>query len=129
MVFTIASILIHDEVDYTMIGSTKAAHWTTSRPWSSWLSIPVTVLFLEDLERSPTSDPARPPLAPLFTNEPCLALEAWATWVVDGPLRNFNRILGTWHLIGLICLQSLVQILRVVTLTVHKVKSRVIRDV
>ena len=35
--------------------------------------------FLEGLERILTSDPARPPLAPLSTNEPCLACEAWAT--------------------------------------------------
>ena len=42
--------------------------------------IPVTVYFLEDLERILTSDPASPPLAPLSTKEPCLALEAWATW-------------------------------------------------
>ena len=34
---------------------TRAAHWTTSRPWSSWQSIPVTVHFLEDLERILTS--------------------------------------------------------------------------
>ena len=27
-----------------------------------------------------TSDPARLPLAPLSTSEPCLACEAWATW-------------------------------------------------
>ena len=41
--------------------------------------IPVTVCFLEDLERILTSDPARPPLAPLSTSEPCFACEAWAT--------------------------------------------------
>ena len=41
---------------------------------------PVTVHFLEDLERILTSDPASPPLAPLSTSEPCLACEAWATW-------------------------------------------------
>ena len=40
----------------------------------------VTVHFLEDLERILTSVPARPPLAPLSTNEPCLACEAWAIW-------------------------------------------------
>ena len=40
----------------------------------------VTVHFLEDLERILTSDPARQPLAPLSTNEPCLACEAWAIW-------------------------------------------------
>ena len=60
--------------------STKGAHWTTSRPWSSRLSIPVTVHFLEDLERNLTSDPAWPPLSPLSTSEPCLACEAWALW-------------------------------------------------
>ena len=43
------------------------------------MSIPVTVNFLEDLERILTYDPASPPLA---TNEPCLAWEAWATWQV-----------------------------------------------
>ena len=43
--------------------------------------------------------------------------------VVDGPLRNFGGVLGTWYLVGLICLRSLIQILRVVTLTVHKVKN------
>ena len=59
--------------------STNSAHWTTSRPWSSRLSIPVTVHFLEDLERILTSDPARPPLASQPTNEPCLASEPWAT--------------------------------------------------
>ena len=42
--------------------------------------LPVTVHFLEDLERILTSDPASPPLAPLSTSEPCLACEAWATW-------------------------------------------------
>ena len=42
------------------------------------MSIPVTVHFLEDLERILISDPARPPLTPLSTNEPCLACEAWA---------------------------------------------------
>ena len=36
--------------------------------------------FLEDLERILTSDLARTPLAPLSTNEPCLACEAWAMW-------------------------------------------------
>ena len=60
--------------------STKVAHWTTSRPWSSLLSIPVSVHFLEDLERILTSDPARPPLAPLSTSELWLAYEAWAIW-------------------------------------------------
>ena len=35
--------------------------------------------FLEDLERILTSDPARPPYAPLSTSEPCLACLAWAT--------------------------------------------------
>ena len=44
--------------------------------------MPVTVHFLEDLERILTSDPARPPLAPLSTSEPCLACEAWAMWLV-----------------------------------------------
>ena len=42
--------------------------------------MPVTVHFLEDLERILTSDPARPPLAPQSTNEPYLAWEAWAMW-------------------------------------------------
>ena len=37
-------------------------------------------VFLEDLERILTSDPASPPLAPLSTNEPSLAWEAWAIW-------------------------------------------------
>ena len=49
--------------------------------------------------------------------------------VVDGALRNFGGILGTWYLVGLICLQSLIQILSVVTLTVHRVENGVIRDV
>ena len=38
----------------------------------------MTVHFLEDLERILKSDPARPPLAPLSTSDPCLACEAWA---------------------------------------------------
>ena len=41
--------------------------------------MPVTVHFLEDLERILTSDQATPPLAPLSTNGPCLAWEVWAT--------------------------------------------------
>ena len=49
--------------------------------------------------------------------------------VVDVPFRNFGGILGTWYLVGLICLQSLIQILRNVTLTVHKVENGVIRNV
>ena len=44
------------------------------------VNFPVTVHFLEDLERILTSDPASPPLATLSTNESCLAWEAWATW-------------------------------------------------
>ena len=38
--------------------------------------------FPEYLERILTSDPASPLLAPLSTNEPGLAWEAWATWLV-----------------------------------------------
>ena len=49
--------------------------------------------------------------------------------VVDGPVRNCGGILGTWYLVGLISLQSLIQILRAVTLTVHKVETGVIRDI
>ena len=37
------------------------------------------VQFLEDLERILTSDPARPPLAPLSTSVPCLACQGWGT--------------------------------------------------
>ena len=36
--------------------------------------------FPRGLERIVTSDPARPPLAPLSTSEPCLACEACAIW-------------------------------------------------
>ena len=36
--------------------------------------------FLEDLERILASDPARPPLAPQSTSEPCFACEAWPMW-------------------------------------------------
>ena len=66
------------------------------------MSMPVTVHFLADLERILTSDPASPPLVHLSTNDPCLA---WATWAtrcngVNGPIRNFSGILGTWYLIG-----------------------------
>ena len=49
---------------------------TTSRPWSSGLSIPVTVHFLEDLERILKSDPSSPSLEALSTKDPCLAWEA-----------------------------------------------------
>ena len=41
--------------------------------------------------------------------------------VVNGPLQNCGGILQTWYLIGLVSLQSLIQILRAVTL-VHKLR-------
>ena len=69
--FTIASIFIHDQIDYMIVSFYKGCTWTTSRPWSSELSTPVTVHFLEDQERILTSDPASPPLSPLPTKEPC----------------------------------------------------------
>ena len=68
------------------------------------------VHFLDDLERILTSEPASPPLAPQSTNEPCSVCLGYmvGVMVVDGPLRNFSGFLGTWYLVGLICLQSLI---------------------
>ena len=48
-----------------MIGVNQAAHCTRSSPGISWLIIPVTVHFLGDVLDTLTSEPARPPLAPL----------------------------------------------------------------
>ena len=43
----------------------RAAQVTMSNPGSSWLSMPVTETVLPVLSKILTSDPARPPLAPL----------------------------------------------------------------
>ena len=49
--------------------------------------------------------------------------------VVDCHLRNHGGFLRVWYLVYLVSLKSLVQILRAMTLTAHKVKNGVIRDV
>ena len=48
----------------------RAAQVTMSNPGSSWLSIPVTETFLPVLSNILTSDPGRPPLAPLSIRDP-----------------------------------------------------------
>ena len=48
--------------------------------------------------------------------------------MVNAPFWNCGGIQRTWYLVGLVSLQSLIQILRAVTLTVHKVMNGVIRD-
>ena len=40
--------------------------------------------------------------------------------VVNVPLRNWGGILGTWYLVGLVTLKSLVEIPRAVILAIHK---------
>ena len=73
MSFSITDILIHNQVDYTMVSSTRAKHWMTSRSWILSLFIPVTIYLLEDLDRTLKSDRARPRLTSLSTTAPCVA--------------------------------------------------------
>ena len=47
-----------------------AAHVAMSNPGSSWLSMPVTETVLPVLSNIHTSEPARPPLAPLSIRDP-----------------------------------------------------------
>ena len=49
--------------------------------------------------------------------------------VVNNPLRRWCGILGRCYLVCLVCLKSLVQILRSVTLTIHKLENGVLREV
>ena len=66
MTFHIIGILTHDEVNIAMICVSQCStlHYVQTIDL-------VLVHFLEDLERILTSEPARPPLAPLSTSEPC----------------------------------------------------------
>ena len=48
----------------------RAAQVTMSKPGSSWLSMPVTETVLPVLSKILTSEPARPPLAPLSIRDP-----------------------------------------------------------
>ena len=50
------------------------------------------------------------------------------TMVVNFSIRVWGRILGTWYLVGLVSLKSLIQILRAVTLAIQKVKNGLIGD-
>ena len=91
----------------------------------------MTVHFLDDLERILTSDPANPPLAPISMCSQGSLGYMVGIMVVNVPLRTWGGTLGTWYLVGLVnlvSLQSLIQILRAVTLPVHKVQNGMARS-
>ena len=67
---TIIGILMHDENHFAMVGMEEGSTGTMSNPGSSWLSTPVTETVLPVLSKILTSDPARPPLAPLSIRDP-----------------------------------------------------------
>ena len=78
MSLSIASIFIHNQINYGMVSF-----------YSGCTLDHIKALELMTVNSSDsafprgsglTSDPARPPLAPLSTSEPCLACEAWAIW-------------------------------------------------
>ena len=68
--FAIICILMDDEDHFAMIGTEEAAQVTMSKPGSSWLPMPVTETVCPVLSKILTSEPARPPLAPLSIRDP-----------------------------------------------------------
>ena len=67
---TIIGILMHDENHFAIVGMEEGSTGNMSNPGSSWLSMPVTETVLPVLSKILTSDPARPPLAPLSIRDP-----------------------------------------------------------
>ena len=61
----IIGILMHDEDHFAMIGMEEGSTGNNSKPGSSWLPMPVTETVHPFLSKILTSEPARPPLAPL----------------------------------------------------------------
>ena len=78
--FTIASILIHDKVDYTMGSFYQSCTLDYIKALELMTLNFSDIAFSGESGRILKTDASSPPLAPLSTNEPCLAWEAWATW-------------------------------------------------
>ena len=67
----IIGIFMHDENHFAMIGIEEGStEVTMSNQGSSWLSMPVTETVLPVLSKILSSEPARPPLAPLSIKDP-----------------------------------------------------------
>ena len=80
MSFTIASIFIHDQIDYTMVSFYKGCRLDHIKTLEFMIVNSSDSAFPGGSGKILPSDPASPPLAPLSTKEPCLACDAVATW-------------------------------------------------
>ena len=133
MSFTIASIFIHDQVDYTMVSFYKCCTVDHLKALEFMTVNSSNSAFCRGSQKNPHMWSSKSTIGTSIYQTAMFSLRSLSYMVgivvINVPLRSWGGILGTWYLVCLVHLKSLVQILRTVTLTIHKVKNGVLRDV